>query len=123
MASRKFVVVDRDIVCESRFSNEELRKKFFAETTERVVIRQYTEGGQSLAITEDGLILIEDDGYVNEASPHPWLWDLLERKLKQAENDLRACRKIRQAFKTTREFGPKTKSSGPFSGLLKRRDR
>ena len=126
MAKRKFVVVDRDIVCESRFSREELHKKFIARTTERMVIYQnFSDGGESslsLAITEDGVVLIERDGYVDEAYPDPRTWDYLLRAYKRAENDLRVSQKIRKIFEATREFGSKSKPPSPFSGLLNRRD-
>jgi len=127
MANRKFVVVDRDI-CAVRQPEEDFRKELYAPGTERTAIRE-DMCYNILAITKDEKILWSGEGGVVHPSYGLALKTLVEVEeramavIKQAEEDLRICRKVRQALEDVpREFGHQTKPPGPFSGLLKRRN-
>ena len=125
MAKRQFVAVDRDYVREREASQSKLRERFLADSTLRVVIYQnFSDGYESslsLAVTEAGEVLRERNGYVYQTSPSPGIWDLLEKALKRARNDLKVCLRIQKALKETREFGSGSLNS-TFSGLLKHPD-
>ena len=128
MATRKFVVVDRDY-CAFRFMEQILREEFSEPETEQVVVRSDEYGNDTLGLTKDGKVLWENErGDVDCPALSEALRTIISVQrsaratLKQAKEDLRVCRKIRQALEETREFGHKTEAPGPFSGLLKRRD-